>query len=165
MFFFVARVSKREFFDFGPVTGQMWMAQQDQVYLRLTRTLGTTGMATIGTLVGSACKELAALVTLSAAFLLRSHCQPSPARQNGKDACFLRARIHLDCLPLVLGCLITLDRVSGTFLALSVLAITAKFVGAIGSLTAMTGATDPYADTLLYPLGVALRWAGPFFRA
>ena len=85
LFFFVARVSKRELFDFGPVTGQMWMAQQDKVYLRLTRTLRTTKMPTIGTLVGSAGKELVALMTLSAAFLLRSHCQPSPARPNRKD--------------------------------------------------------------------------------
>ena len=143
----------------------MWMAQRDKVYLRLTMTLRTTGMPTIGTLVGSACKELVALMTLSAAFLLRSYCQPSHARPNRKDIELLRARIHLDCLPFVLGCLITLDRVSGTFLALSVLAIIAKFVGAISSLTAMTRATDPYADILLDPFGVALRWAGPFFRA
>ena len=120
-------------------------------------------MLAVGALGSLADKERVASMassTHSLFVLLQAQVLPSLARSDRQRLLF-RAGIHRNRFPFIFGFLLTLRRVSRTFLASPMLAIAANFVGTIGGLATMTGAVNPEADFLLHPFGIALRRSGP----
>lgn len=125
-------------------------------------------MPTVGAIRGSLDEELAAKMacpTNPLLVVLQIEIRPGSTRSNCKDGLlFRRIWIHHDRFPLVLGGLVTLERVAGTFLALLVLAIAAKLVCSESGLAAVACTVNPQADLLLDSLSIALRRSSPFVR-